>query len=212
MAAAGLDWPNLGSIWISHFHLDHIGGLAPLLAGTKHADEMKARTTPLRILGPAGLRELIEKFSAANNYRLLEQPFPVEVIEVEPLAEFEIVKGIMAAALKTPHTTESLAIYVRDGEKTFVYTADTAFDEKIATFANRVDLLLIECSYVRDKPQKKHLELAEVMHLVRKARPGQTILTHLYPEWDATDLSIELERFETDAVVLQAFDGMNVEI
>ncbi len=32
-----LDWVNLDAIWISHFHLDHIGGLAPFLFGTRHA-------------------------------------------------------------------------------------------------------------------------------------------------------------------------------
>src|SRR5688500_284305 len=39
----GLNWTDLDAIWISHFHLDHCGGLAPLLAGIKHSDEMKQR-------------------------------------------------------------------------------------------------------------------------------------------------------------------------
>ena len=212
MAAAGLDWPNLNSIWISHFHMDHVGGLAPLLAGTKHAEEMKGREWPLRIFGPVGLRELVDKFSNANNYRLLEQPFSVEIVEVEALDEVEIVEGVTALAMKTPHTPESLAIRIREGEKSLVYTGDTAFDETLATLANRADLLLIECSHVRDKPTKKHLELAEVVHIIRKARPKQTVLTHLYPEWDGVDLEIELKRFEMDAVVQQAFDGMTIEI
>jgi ribonuclease BN (tRNA processing enzyme) len=212
MSAAGLNWPDLNSIWISHFHLDHVGGLAPLLAGTKHAEEMKGRKRPLRIFGPAGLRKLIDKFSDANNYRLLEQPFPVEIIEVEPLEEFEIADGVTAVAMKTPHTSESLAIQIRDGEKAFVYTGDTAFDETLATLANRADFLLIECSHVRDKPTKKHLELAEVMHIIRRARPAQTVLTHLYSEWDGVDLGEELEKFETDASILLAFDGMTVRV
>jgi ribonuclease Z len=212
IAAAGLNWPDLTSIWISHFHLDHVGGLAPVLAGTKHAEEMKSRETPLKIFGPVGLKGIVERFDGVNNYRLLEQPFPVEIIEVEPLEEFYLADGVTAVAKKTPHTAESLAVHIRDGEKTLVYTGDTAFDETLASFANRVDLLLIECSYVGDKPKKKHLELAEVMHIVRKAGPGRTVLTHLYPEWDRVDLNEELGRFETAAVVLPAFDGMIVEI
>jgi ribonuclease BN (tRNA processing enzyme) len=27
MAQERLDWPNLDAIWVSHFHLDHLGGL-----------------------------------------------------------------------------------------------------------------------------------------------------------------------------------------
>ena len=29
MAQEGLDWAGLDAVWISHFHLDHSGGLAP---------------------------------------------------------------------------------------------------------------------------------------------------------------------------------------
>ena len=83
MGQERLDWPNLDAIWISHFHIDHCGGLGPFLAGTKHAAAMKNRTKPLRIFGPADLMHLIAKIDDVNNYRLLEQPFPVEVIEIE---------------------------------------------------------------------------------------------------------------------------------
>src|SRR5436190_2091356 len=79
MAQEGVDWPDLDAIWISHFHMDHCGGLGPLLAGTKHAPQMKGRSKPLHIFGPKGLNRLIDGFSNANNYRLLEQPFPVEI-------------------------------------------------------------------------------------------------------------------------------------
>src|SRR5258705_1480713 len=70
MAEYGLDWPNLDAIWISHFHLDHVGGLAPFLAGTKHAAAMKRREKTLRIFGPAGLKRLIEAFESVNEYKL----------------------------------------------------------------------------------------------------------------------------------------------
>src|SRR4029453_5318451 len=82
MAAENLDWPNLDAIWISHLHLDHCGGLAPLLFGLKWAPQTQARTKSLRIFGCQGLKRVLKAFDGANDYGLLDQPFPIEVHEV----------------------------------------------------------------------------------------------------------------------------------
>jgi ribonuclease BN (tRNA processing enzyme) len=213
MAQEGLDWPNLDAIWISHFHMDHCGGLAPLLAGTKHAPSMRQRAKPLRIFGPRGLKGLVTRFSDVNNYRLLEQPFPVEIIEIDEREKFDILPGVAAVAYKTPHTGESHAIHLRgDGEKTLVYSADTGFDETLATLARRVDLFVLECTFVRDKPVKKHLELAEAIFLIRKASPKRAMLTHFYPEWDDVDFHEEVGRFEPMCEVIEAKDGLQIDV
>ena len=207
-----LDWPNLHAIWISHFHLDHVGGLAPFLAGTRHAAEMKERTKPLRIFGPVGIKNLLQAFDNAGNYKLFEQKFPVEIVEVEPLEKFEIVNGMDAVAMKTPHTDESLALHLRDSDdSTIVYTADTGFNEILGTFARRVDLLVIESSYFKDKTKDKHLELAEAIHIIRKAEPKRAVLTHLYPEWDEVDFEKEIAKYSPGCEVIEAKDGLTVE-
>lgn len=212
MAHEDLDWPNLDVIWISHFHLDHCGGLAPFLAGTKHAVATRDRTKPLRIFGAVGLKDLIAKFDAVNNYSLLEQPFPVEIIEIDALETFEILPGIEAVAMSTPHTVESHAIHLRDGDATLVYSADTGFSEPLAAFANQVDLFILECSFFKDKPIEKHLDLAEAIYLIRKAKPQRAMLTHFYPEWDDVDYAVQLMKFEPVCEVIEAFDGLRLNI
>ena len=209
MAQEELNWRDLDAIWISHFHMDHCGGLGPLLAGTKHETQMKGRAKPLTVYGPGGTRKLIDGFSAANNYRLLEQPFPVEIVEVAEREPFAILPDVEAVTMSTPHTPESHAIYIRDADdKTFVYTSDTAFTELVSAFANGVDLLLMECTYVREKPKNKHLELAEAIFLTRKASPKQTVLTHFYPEWDDVDFAAEVAKFSPGLDITEAIDGL----
>jgi ribonuclease BN (tRNA processing enzyme) len=211
MASLGLDWPNLDTIWVSHFHMDHVGGIGPLLAGTKHSAAMKQREKPVRIFGPEGLRDLIHGSSDVGTYRLLEQPFPVEIIEVEALEKFNILPGVEAVAMQTPHTKESHALHLRDGgDKVFVYTSDTAFDKTLATFGRAADLFLLECTYFKDKPAKKHLELAEAMFLIRKAKPKRAMLTHFYPEWDGVDFKAEVAKFSPDCDVIEAEDGLEL--
>ena len=116
MAQERLDWPNLDAIWISHFHMDHCGGLGPFLAGTKHAIAMKGRTKPLRIFGPAGIKGLLDKLSDVNNYRLFEQPFPVEVKEIEELEKFDVLPGVGSAHGRHPLVHRPEAIDQRAGQ------------------------------------------------------------------------------------------------
>ncbi len=211
MAQEKLDWANLDAVWISHFHLDHCAGLAPFLFGTKYADETKNRTKPLRIFGAQGLKNLLDAFDKAGDYNLLKQPFPVEIVEVEPLEKFEILPTIEAVALDTPHTPESLAIHIRDAdEKTFVYTSDTGFTKSIASFAGNVDLLVIECSFFKNKPVETHLDLSEAMYLIRYAKPKRVILTHFYPEWDAVNFQKEIAKFAPSCEIIEAKDGLKL--
>jgi ribonuclease BN (tRNA processing enzyme) len=212
MAQEQLDWPNLDAIWISHFHLDHLGGLTPFLFGVKWAPQTQERTKPMRICGPEGLRQIVDAVDNTYDYGLLEQPFPVEVIEVGPNEDFEILPGLRASTFSTPHTKESLAVRLKDDDsKLFVYTSDTGFSDDLALFARDAALLLMECSFRRNKPVQKHLELADAMRVAEKCAPDRLVLTHLYPEWDNVDLVGEARTLWSGETI-EAKDGLVLEI
>jgi ribonuclease BN (tRNA processing enzyme) len=210
MAQERLDWVNLDAIWVSHFHLDHLGGLPTFLFGTKWAPQTQTRTKPLKIYGAEGLKRIMQTITDSNNYPLFDQPFPIEIKEVAPAEEFEILPRVIANTFKTPHTDESLALRLNDAAKSFVYTSDTGFSESLASFANHVDLLLMECSFRRNKPVEKHLELADAMKLAQMSEPRKVVLTHLYPEWDGIDLEAEARELWSGETIA-AFDGLQLE-
>ncbi len=212
MAEENLDWVNLDAIWISHFHLDHVGGLAPFLFGTKHAPQTKNRRKPLTIFGGAGLEKLFRAFDEANNYNLLKQPFPIEIREVAPAEEFEMLPGLQAQTFSTPHTRESLALRLTDESGTaLVYTSDTGYTEALGKFAEGVDLFIMECSFRRNKPIETHLELKDAMRLAQQAAPGKVMLAHLYPEWDGVDIAAEAKKLWPGETIA-ATDGLRLSI
>jgi len=216
LAAENLDWPNLDAIWISHLHLDHCGGLASLLIATKWAPQIQGRKKPLTIFGCEGIEKLLKAIDESSDYRLLEQNFSVEIREIAPTPtpndEFQMLAGLRAQTLSTPHRQESLAIRLTDkSEVTVVYTSDTGYSEDLASFARSVDLLILECSFWRNKPTPKHLELAEAMRIAHLAEPGKLILTHLYPEWDGIDLESKAKEL-WPGTTIAAYDGLRMEV
>lgn len=211
MAEEELDWVNLDAIWISHFHLDHLGGLAPFLFGTRSAPQTQQRRKPLAVYGAAGIKKILEAIDQANDYRLFKQPFPVSLIEVTPGSEFEILLGLTAKTFSTPHTKESLAIRLKDKSgAVLVYTSDTGYAEELIDFAKGANLLLMECSFRKNKPVTTHLELNDAMQLARKCEPQMLVLSHLYYEWDGIDLAAEARKLWAGETI-EAFDGLRLE-
>ena len=211
-AEEGFDWAGLDAVWVSHFHLDHVGGLAPFLFGTKHAPQTQGRRKPFTVYGPRGTAKLLRDFDAAADYKLFEQPFPVEVRELAPREEFEPLPGLRGATFSTPHTGESLALRLTEpGGASLVYTSDTGFTDALAEFARAATLLLMECSFFRSKPIETHLVLAEAMRLARLSGARRCVLSHLYPEWEGVDLAAEAAKL-WDGETVEARDGLRMDV
>jgi len=212
LAQEQLDWPNLDVIWISHFHWDHMAGLLALLFGMRWAPQTMKRTKQLRIFGGPGLRQVLEGINAANNFQLNGQNFPVGITEVTSGEVFQPVAGFTAKVFSTPHTNESLAIRLTsENNKSLVYTADTGYCEELISFAKGATVLLMECSFRKNKPVQTHLELSDAMNIAAGAAPDTLVLTHLYPEWDEVDLEAEA-RALWQGKTIQATDGLRLVI
>ncbi len=177
----------------------------------KWAPQTQERRQQLTIYGPAGLTKLVKAVNESYEYRLLDQHFPVNIVEVDAGAQLEILPGLRAETFSTLHTKESLAIRLQDLQNSsLVYTSDTGYSEHLIDFAKDSTVLLMECSFRLNKPVNTHLELVEAIKLARACAPQKLVLTHLYPEWDNFDLRNEAKNLWAGETI-EAIDGLELE-
>jgi ribonuclease BN (tRNA processing enzyme) len=190
---------------ITHFHADHFSDLAFLIFTWKYGAETP-RPAPIEIIGPMGIRGLIDHLAGAFGSWVTEPGFPVHVREVAPDVVTELGDDVRLGAFKVPHTQESLAFDVARGEHRLVYTGDTGFDEPLGRWATGCDLLLAECSLPDERAMPIHLTPRQCGELAGIARPGRLVLTHFYPPVEQVDIRASVaERY--DGPVVLAYDG-----
>jgi ribonuclease BN (tRNA processing enzyme) len=181
----------------------------------KHAPQTQSRKKALQIFGCVGTKKLLAAIDDAHDYKLSDLPFPLHLTEIsasDSSSPFEILSGLTAVVVSTPHRPESLALRLTDERgTTIVYSSDTGYSEEVAQFARHADLFLLECSFYRNKPVQTHLELADAMRLTALAEPRKVVLTHLYPEWDGLDLEDEAGKLWPGKTIA-AYDGLRIEV
>jgi len=209
MTRLGLPWETITHQFISHFHLDHCGELAPLLWCLKHG--LRApRSTPLEILGPVGLRALLEQTSQLHGAKLFEQEFPVSVRELRPGEALAVGDGVTLRVAKTPHTAESLAVRVEAAGRALGYTGDTEWSDDLPAFFGDADLLVAECSYIELPAGSRHLDPRRAASLAREAGARRLIATHFYFDPDEERLADRLAA-TYDGGITVASDGVVVD-
>jgi ribonuclease BN (tRNA processing enzyme) len=57
-----------------------------------------------------------------------------------------------------------------EDSKLFVYTSDTGFSDDSAPFLKYAALMLLECSFRRNKPVQEHRDLGDAMRVAQERR------------------------------------------
>lgn len=185
LATLGLDWAGITDILLTHFHTDHVGGLPGLLFSLTHGLLPESRAEPLTVWGPPGTRSMFTHLAAALGDYVLDPGFPLEVIEIQPGATFEIGDRLEVRTISTPHTDESQAFRLESEAGSVVYSGDTGPAAGLAEFAAGSDLFVCECSLPEGLAGDNHLSPSAVARFASNAAPDLLLLTHIYPQFRA---------------------------
>ena len=177
LGAAGMDYRDIDTIFISHLHPDHVLDIVMLLQATNATPEWN-RSRPLTILGCRGLKEFLAQLMRI--FRDTEpETYRLDVIELD--VGCHSIVGLKVEVALTGHTSNSIAFRLESGGKIFVYSGDAADTQELASLARGADIFLCECSFPNGYTTDDHLTSASAARIAHVASVKQLILTHTYP-------------------------------
>ncbi len=180
MRRQGVD-PNLiSTVFLSHLHGDHFGGLPFLLLDAHYAS---GRTQPLTVAGPPGtgrnLDRLLEVcFAGANG---LKWNFPLHIVELAA-RQSRKVNGVEVTAIPVVHSagTPSYGLRLACAGKVIGYSGDTEWTDSLCDIARGADLLIVEC-YGYAPGTSYHLDYQTLKSHWDELDARRRLLTHMGP-------------------------------
>ncbi|MCC7017168.1 MAG: MBL fold metallo-hydrolase [Rhodospirillales bacterium] len=177
----GVDPNGIDSIFLTHLHGDHFGGVPFFLLDARLASR---RAAPLLIAGPPGTEkrvadtlECLFPGAGGKDYR-----FALEFAELKEGETFQ--RGPYAV---TPYPAKHeagapcYALRVEVGGRTVAYSGDGSWSEGLIGAGRNADLFIAE-AYFFEKTVGQHMDLKTLAARLPEIAPKRMILTHMSPD------------------------------
>ncbi len=163
----------LDAILLSHLHHDHISDMAVL----RYLFQVEASKGLLRHLPkPVFLPKTPEEA-----HQTLVDNSSLRATAIT--ADFELkLNELSIRFMRTAHPVECYAMRISNGEKTLVYTGDSAWSDALVNFAQGADVILADTCFLDAdlKASSPHMSARQAGLLARQAMTSRLLLTHLW--------------------------------
>jgi ribonuclease Z len=196
----GVPLSRVGPLFLTHFHSDHTVGIPDVWLSGWLGGPWARRTTPFRVVGPTGAKELMlnlqRAYEADIKIRTADEKYPAEGIKVitDEFTTGGVVydrDGVRVTAFEVDHGDLIKPAYgyrIDFKGRSVVLSGDTRFNENVIKFGTGADLLIHEVAAVRPELMKDkqvvqvmahHTSPQEAGVVFQRAAPKLAVYTHV---------------------------------
>lgn len=201
MRRLGIEPNSISTIFVSHLHGDHFGGLPFFILD---AQFYSRRRSPLTLVGPSGfaerLRDAMELFFPGSADA--KRKYEIVVSEVSP-GETLTIAGVTLSTVEVAHACGAPALALRlvcEG-RTIAYSGDTEWTDALLEVGRNADLFIAEALSF-DTRITQHLDYFSLRANEARINAKRIVLTHLGPEMLQRQDEVEHE-IATDGLILE---------
>jgi ribonuclease Z len=191
---------EVGPLFLTHLHSDHTVGIPDVWLSGWLGGPWARRTTPFRVIGPTGTKELMDNleraYAADIRIRMADEKYPAEGVRVvtQEFAADGVVcdrDGVRVTAFEVDHGDLIKPAYgyrVDYGGRSVVISGDTRFSPNVVKYGAGADLLIHEVAAVRpellgeaavQRVMAHHASPQDAGRVFRLAHPRLAAYTHL---------------------------------
>jgi ribonuclease Z len=212
---AGVDPHRIADVFVSHVHGDHSLGLPMLLLLWL----LEGTEAPPRVLCPVSAVQRLQTIFA-NCYPgqsdLVDRRIEWLGLAEEGSAERELAEGVRFSTAPGIHGVPELAIRFDIGERSVVYSGDTAPSDRVCDLARGASVLLHDATWsesIDGRTSPDHSSCRQAGGLASQARVGRLGLVHLHKSYLGREATLRAEAAETfGGEVFVPSDGDEIEI
>ncbi len=189
---------SINALFITHYHSDHTTGIPDVwLTGWLG---IRGRTTPFRVIGPVGAKELMSNLEKAYaldvKIRLEDEKNPPQGIAtaVEEFGNDGVVyeqNGVKVIAFTVDHGAAikpAVGYRIEYGGRSVVISGDTRYDQNVIKYGTGADLLIHEVCVARpellgntiiQRIMAHHTDPQEAGRVFSQAKPKLAVYSHL---------------------------------
>jgi len=205
MRRLGISPNDIDTVFVSHLHGDHFGGLPWLLIDAKY---VSGRKRPLVVAGPKGIEARFVVLAEAlyPNATTAERDFDLVFVEYEENTPLEF-SGVTVTPFEVHHPSGAppYALRFKVDDRVIAFTGDTGWVDILYEVARDADLFISEC-FQYDVTLPIHLDYKTIDANYDKLGAKQMLLTHM-----GEGMLAEIAKVDTSRYMI-AEDGMTIDL